>query len=70
MTESNIFAISRLFQGERSPEIYEVLDNCIGEDKDDQWQREQQKILLEEKKVIRVIYSIMKSGRNYVARTA
>ena len=58
MTESNILAISRSFQGERSPEIYEVLDNCIGDDKDTQWQREQQKILLEEAMGIKRFHTI------------
>ena len=58
MTETNNLTSSRSFQGERSPEIYEVLDNCIGDDKDTQWQREQQKILLEEAMGIKRFHTI------------
>lgn len=39
-------------------ELYDVYDNCDNEERDDQWQREQQKILLEEAMGIKRFHTI------------
>lgn len=60
MTDTNKTARSRTFQGERSSEIYELLENSIYENKDDQVQQEQeqQQILLDEAKGIKHFHTI------------
>ncbi len=56
MTEEKRTAGSRDLSS--AAELYEVYDNCDNEERDDQWQREQQKILLEEAMGIKRFHTI------------
>ena len=56
MTEEKRTAGSRGLSS--ATELYDVYDNCDNEERDDQWQQEQQKILLEEAMGIKRFHTI------------